>query len=50
MKKPKLEPGYVRVPSEMRRALEARCEKERRTLQAVVTVALEAYLKTEVMP
>ena len=34
----------VRIPKKLRVALEAVCEEERRTLAAVVVVALEAYL------
>lgn len=34
----------VRIPKKLRAALEAACEAERRTLAAVVVVALEDYL------
>ena len=55
MRKPKrpvpvVVPIYVRPTAEIRAALDARAEAERRTVRAVVEAALTAYLQTPVRP
>ena len=41
---------YVRVTPELKAAVEARAEEERRTEKQVVTAALRLYLDAEVTP
>ena len=47
---PDVVPIYVRPTREIRAALDARAEAERRTVRAVVEAALSAYLQTPVRP
>lgn len=41
---------YVRVTPELKAAVEARAEEERRTEKQIVTAALRLYLDAEVTP